>query len=85
MKDYNIFTNIIFYTSKSKESDNFWHAPFNSNVTNNRVYLNIDDTNFSIDGSNNLILNNNFWQKDVSNNTDSTRSKLTRSRYAGTQ
>jgi hypothetical protein len=50
--------------------DNFWQAPFNSNVTNNRVYLNIDDTIFFIDGNNNLILNNIFWRKDVSTNTE---------------
>jgi hypothetical protein len=46
----------------------FWHAPFNYNVTNNHVYLNINDTYFSIDASNNLTLNNNFWKKDISNN-----------------
>jgi hypothetical protein len=39
----------------------FWHAPFNYNVTNNHPYFNINDTYFSIDASDNLTLNSNFW------------------------
>ncbi len=41
----------------------FWHAPFNYNVTNNHLYLNINDTYFSIDASNNLTVNNDFGKK----------------------
>ncbi len=31
----------------------FWHAPFNYNVTTNHLYLNINNTYFSIDTSDN--------------------------------
>ncbi len=39
-----------------------------SDISSN-IYLDINTNYFSIDASNNLTWNNDFWKKDVSNNT----------------
>ena len=54
----------------------FWNSPFNYNVNSNNVYLNYDTNYLSIDASNNLTLNSNFWKKDISNNLYTTSGKV---------
>jgi hypothetical protein len=46
----------------------FFQKPLRCDISNN-IYLDFNPNYFSIDASNNLTLNNNFWRKDVSNNT----------------
>ncbi len=46
----------------------FFQKPLRCDISNN-IYLDFDTNYFSIDASNNLTLNNEFWRKDISNNT----------------
>ena len=44
----------------------FFQKPLRSDISSN-VYLDFDTNYFSTDASNNLTLNTNFWEKDISN------------------
>jgi hypothetical protein len=46
----------------------FFQKPLRCDISNN-IYLDFDTNYFSIDASDNLTLNNDFWRKDISNNT----------------
>ncbi len=53
----------------------FFQSPLRSDISSN-VYLDLDTNYFSIDASNNLTLNSNFWKKDVSNYLYTTSGKV---------
>ncbi len=52
----------------------FFQKPLRSDISSN-VYLDFDTNYFSVDGSNNLTLNN-LWKKDISNNLYFTSGKI---------
>ncbi len=55
--------------------DLIFSKPLRSDISSN-IYLDFNPNYFSIDASNNLTLNNDFWEKDVSNNTNFVSGKV---------
>ena len=53
----------------------FFQKPLRCDISNN-IYLDYNPNYFTIDSSNNLTLNNNFWRKDISNNLYFTSGKV---------
>ena len=53
----------------------FFKKPLRSDISSN-VYLDFDTNYFTVDTSNNLTLNNDFWKKDISNNLYFTSGKI---------
>jgi len=53
----------------------FFQKPLRSDISSN-VYLDFDTNYFSVDASNNLTLNTDFWKKDISNNIYITSGKI---------
>jgi hypothetical protein len=53
----------------------FFQKPLRSDISSN-VYLDFDTNYFSVDASDNLTLNTDFWKKDISNNIYITSGKI---------